>query len=231
MRPVGYSTGALTPGDVPGALAMLRGAGPAAVELSALRLHELTPLLEALPSLDLSPYAYVSVHAPSRFDAVDEPRIIEALEALPASWPIVLHPDTLHDLSAWRRLGRRVAIENMDKHKARGRTLAELGRVFDALPEATFCFDIGHAHQVDRTMTDAYLLLRSLGARLGQVHVSEVSTAGQHEPLSRSALGAFQKVAAWVPEEVPIILEAPAGPSGIVRQMALAAEAFATARA
>ena len=51
MRPVGYSTGALAPGDVPRAVALLSGRARA-VELSALRLHELAPLLSALPGLD-----------------------------------------------------------------------------------------------------------------------------------------------------------------------------------
>ena len=231
MRPLGYSTGALAPGDVLRALGLLRGGGACAVELSALRLPELAPLAALIPSLDLSAYAHVSVHAPSRFAPEDEPRVIDVLaEAVPAGWPIVLHPDTIHDLAAWRRLGRRLLIENMDKRKASGRTLRELGRVFEALPEASFCFDVGHAHQVDRTMTDAFFLLEALGARLGQLHVSEVTTAGRHDPLSRSAVLAFRKIASWVPENVPIILESPAAGAEIAGQMALAAEALSPPR-
>jgi len=232
MPLVGYSTGALAPGDVPRALGLLNahaahGAGARAVELSALRLAELDPLLAILPSLDVSAYAHVSIHAPSRFDAADEPRVAEALAALvPAGWPIVLHPDTIHSPRAWRPLGPRLLIENMDKRKASGRPARELGKIFEALPEAAFCFDVGHAHQVDRTMNDAWILLRELGARLGQVHVSEVTSSGRHDPLSRTAVAAFQKIAAWLPASIPVIVESPAAPGEIAAQISLAAEAL-----
>ena len=108
----------------------------------------------------------------------------------------------------------------------RGRGSSEGLGSFDALPDASFCFDVGHAHQVDPTMNDACLLLRALGARLGQVHVSDVTPGGRHGPLSRATVTAFQQIAAWVPEGVPIILEAPAGAGEIEAQMSLAAEAL-----
>lgn len=229
MRAVGYSTGALAPGDVPRAVALLAGRARA-IELSALRLHELGPLLAALPGLDLSRFDYVSIHAPSRFSAAEEGPLADALAAfVPLGYPVVLHPDTIHDFTPWRRLGRGLAIENMDRRKPLGRTTLELGRIFDRLPEASFCFDVGHTHHVDRTMSDAFFLVRELGARLSQVHVSEVSTRGRHDTLSRPAVRAFRKVAAWLPVEVPLLVEAPAGPGGIEAQMALAAAALATA--
>lgn len=228
-RPIGYSTGAIAPGDVGRGASFLACTPARAIELSALRLAELGPLLAALPALDLSPFAYVSIHAPSRFAPSDEGRIADALAAVvPRGYPIVLHPDAIHDFGVWRRLGPALAIENMDRRKPVGRTVVELGRVFDRLPEASFCFDVGHAHQVDRTMTDAYFLLRELGVRLSQVHVSEVSTRGRHDPMSRSAVAAFRKVAALVPPEVPILVEAPASTiAGALGQMSLADEAFA----
>ena len=64
MRPMGFSTGALAQGDFHLALRMLADQPTTAVELSALRAHELLPLSQALPTLDLSRFAYVSVHAP-----------------------------------------------------------------------------------------------------------------------------------------------------------------------
>lgn len=226
MRLVGYSTGALAPGDVPRALALLRGRARA-VELSALRLAELEPLLVALPGLDLSGFDYVSIHAPSRFPAEEEARIADALAALaPLGFPVIVHPDTIRTPAVWRPLGRALCLENMDRRKPTGRTALELGRFFDALPEASFCFDVGHAHQVDRTMNDAYFLLRELGTRLTQVHISEVTTRGRHDPLSHPAIAAFRKVAAWVAPEVPILVEAPHDPSGIEAQMGLAARAL-----
>jgi hypothetical protein len=77
-RPLGFSTGALALSDVRGALARLEGTGATAIELSALRLREVGPLVAMAASLDLAAYPYVSVHAPSRFEAADEPAVVAA---------------------------------------------------------------------------------------------------------------------------------------------------------
>lgn len=227
MRPIGYSTGALALSDVRGALAMLRGSRASAIELSALRMAELGPLLEMVSSLDLSAFSHISVHAPSRFTAAEEPGVVNALATiLPLGWPIVLHPDAIHDFGAWRQFGGALAIENMDKRKPIGRTVQELERVFARLPDASFCFDLGHARQIDRTMNEAYFLVKELGPRLRQLHVSEVNTQSRHDPISRAAVCAFQKVARWVPESVPLILESPATVGEIDAQMSMAREAL-----
>jgi hypothetical protein len=229
MRPLGFSTGALAPGDVPRALSMLEGSGTTAIELSALRLAEVAPLRALAPSIDVSRYPYVSVHAPSRYDARDEAGVVDAMAELAGrGWPIVLHPDTIHDFSAWRQLGALLVIENMDKRKPIGRGVAELSRIFDRLPKATFCFDLGHAQQVDRTMGEAHFLAQELRGRLRQLHVSEVSTRSRHHPLSWGSVRAFQRVARWIPEDVPLILETPVGAAEIPEQQAMAAEALSS---
>ena len=61
MRRIGFSTGALARGDFRGALEKLRLYGLQVVELSALRASELDPLANALPSLDLSDFSFVSI--------------------------------------------------------------------------------------------------------------------------------------------------------------------------
>jgi hypothetical protein len=123
-------------------------------------------------------YEYISIHAPGSFHVDQEGEIIELLRSfVPKDWPIVLHPDTIHDFDAWRVFGRQLAIENMDRRKPIGRTLEELNVIFDKLPEARFCFDIGHARQCDTTMTEAYRILRAYSERLCQVHMSEVNSA------------------------------------------------------
>ena len=192
-----------------------------------MRLRELDPLLELVTTRPPSGYEYVSVHAPSRFDAAEERAVVDALARLvPLGWPIVLHPDTIHDVAPWRAFGSLLAIENMDKRKAKGRTVDELERFFERLPEAMFCFDIGHAQQVDRTMNEADFLLERFGPRLLQLHVSEVNAESRHDPLSRAAVLAFQKVAPWVPEGAALILESPARVERIDAQIALALEAL-----
>jgi hypothetical protein len=181
-----------------------------ALEISALRQPELFPMLNALDSLDLAGFSYIAIHAPSYIDPNWEAVAWDGLrEQLWRKWPIVVHPDALYDLSLWREFGSQLCIENMDKRKPIGRTAKELDRVFVQLPEASLCFDIGHARQCDPTMTEAYLILKEFGSRLRQVHVSEVSTKSKHNRLSFTSMVSFREVAHLIPEDVPLILETP----------------------
>lgn len=80
-----------------------------AVELSALRVDELTPLVEALPTLDLSSFSFVSVHAPSKFAADLETRVVDQLRHFAESgYPVVVHPDVIQNPDRWRVLGSRL---------------------------------------------------------------------------------------------------------------------------
>ncbi len=208
MRPIGFSTGALARGDFRRALRLLQNHHVHTVELSALRMDELEPLVTSLPDLDLQNFTFTSIHAPSRFDLQAESGVIQILSSPQAAdYPIVVHPDVIFTPALWRRFGGRLLIENMDKRKSVGRTVAELQTVFDLLPDAKFCFDIGHARQVDPTMTEAAFLLRAFGERLAEVHISEVNTASRHDPISLNATSAFQRVAKWIPQDIPVILE------------------------
>lgn len=208
MRNVGFSSGAIAYGDFRGALKMLKATPFPCIELSALRVSELRDLIEALPELDLSGYDYKSFHAPSNFANEEEPWVADLLySAVPETWPIVMHPDSIFDFGVWKRFGSRLAIENMDRRKPIGRTACELAEVFERLPEASLCFDVGHARQCDPSMTEAYLILSRFSERLAQVHISEVNSASQHDPISYGAALAFQQVAGMIPMSVPIIIE------------------------
>jgi hypothetical protein len=208
MRLIGFSTGALARSDFNLALRELSNKTVDSIELSALRFHELRPLLESLSELHLTRYRYVSIHAPSLFQADEELEAIELLQHfVPSDWPIVLHPDAICHHSRWRVFGKRIAIENMDRRKPVGRTADELRRIFDLLPDARLCFDIGHARQFDTTMTEAYRILKQFVSRLCQVHVSEVNSASQHDRLSYSATLAFEQVAHLIPDRIPLIIE------------------------
>jgi len=208
MRKVGFSSGAIAYGDFMGALATLGKRKFPCLELSALRISELDPLISALPHIDLSAYSYLSFHAPSSFSKADEAWVAEKLySGVPKSWPIVIHPDTIFDFSQWKRFGSRLAIENMDRRKPIGRTARELFDLFELLPEASLCFDVGHARQCDPSMTEAFLILTKFAKRLVEVHISEVNSASQHDPISHGAKLAFQQIARMIPEWVPVIIE------------------------
>lgn len=230
MRHIGFSTGAIAKGDFRSALASLRRHKISLVELSALRLEELAPLIDAIPSLDLEDFSFVSVHAPTRFGNDIEDWVIDRLSVLTEyGYPIVVHPDVIYNPVKWQAFGSLLAIENMDKRKAVGRNVPELRGIFHALPSARFCFDIGHARQVDPSMTEAALLLRAFGDRLVEVHMSEITTASRHDPISLNAVSAFSSVAAAIPEEIPIILEPliDQGQSDIESEIQRAQEALA----
>jgi hypothetical protein len=230
MRLIGFSTGALALGDFRRALSMMSAEHLSAIELSALREHELRPLIHALPSLNLAAYQYISVHAPSRFVSMSDSEAVSELQiARDNQWPIIVHPDVLRDLSAWRCLGSSLCIENMDGRKPIGRNVSELLKVFDSLPEASFCFDIGHAHQIDPSMELAQELLETFAPRLREVHLSHVTNDFSHHRLDDGAIEDFRTVATLIPEDVPIILETPVPDPEMCSEIGRALEALTPA--
>ena len=227
-RPIGFSSGALAKGDFArGVQLQLDEPQTTAVEVSALRESELRPLVAAASSLDLRRFAYVSFHAPSRLAGLSEPETVELLASLPGPAPIVVHPDIIETPGVWQILGSRLCLENMDIRKRTGRTTDELLRIFEILPEAGFCFDIGHARQIDPTMGVAIEMLTRFRARLRQLHVSEVGTFGEHRPIGYLARSAFRRVARFVPADVPIILESIVTGADMRREIEIVREVFA----
>jgi hypothetical protein len=164
-------------------------------------------MIEALPLLDLRRYSYISFHAPSKFAVEEEEPLIELLSALPEQWPIILHPDAVHNTASWRPLAPRLAIENMDRRKGTGRSANELTDFFATLPGAKMCLDLGHARQVDSSMVGAYQLLTTFCDRIVQLHISEVDTFNRHDLISSAAELAFSQIRKFIPPHVAIILE------------------------
>ncbi len=217
---VGFSTGSLALGNVRLGLQMVAGHATAAIELSALREQELVPLVESLDSLDLRQFSYISLHAPSQLTEMTQSEVVSILKTVAERrWPIVVHPDVITEFMIWRELGNRLCLENMDKRKATGRTATELATYFSKLPEATLCFDIGHARQIDPTMCEADAILRRFGKRLQQIHLSLVNSKSAHKPLNFESMLAFRRVAHLLPENVPIILETPVQGHEIQREI------------
>lgn len=225
MPHIGFSTGALALADFRSALEMLRHKPCDAVELSALRLEELRPLVEALDTLDLAQFAVVSFHAPSKIDPRFERETVALLvQVAQNGWTIVVHPDAITDFDLWRQLGPSLALENMDKRKPIGRYANELAGLFERLPEAGFCFDIGHARQVDPSMAEAGAILRRFRDRLRLIHISEVNSQSKHDPLSLSAVLAFRRVIHLIPGNVSVIIESRVTEDQISREVETVAD-------
>jgi hypothetical protein len=228
MKTLGFSTGALAKGDFFAGIELQRHSGVNAVELSALRESEVDNLVNALDDLDLAAFTYISFHAPSRLHEMTEADLVQRLhQVAERNWPIVVHPDIIQSPSRWRALGSSVLIENMDQRKGGSRTASDLEAVFAELPEARFCFDAGHARQVDPTMSIAANLLLRYGDRLSEIHLSEVNTDCRHVSITAMTILAFRRIASLVPAEIPVILESMVHQDGIAQEIELAHRCFA----
>jgi hypothetical protein len=220
VRPIGFSTGAVAKGDLSLALYLLRASGSTAIELSALRIHELPTLMHYVNSHSFGDFTSVSVHAPSAFSPSDEKLVVRDLSRLAErGWPVVVHPDAIHQPSSWVALGSMLLIENMDKRKPIGRTAAELRYVFAHLPKASLCLDLAHARQVDSSMTEAYLIIREFAPRIRQLHVSDVTTSSRHARLSPTSLLSYSAIAPMLDRYTPAIIESPVQPSEMRDEM------------
>lgn len=223
MRPLGFSTGALAAGNFQHALELIGGIETHAIELSALREEEFVPLIYELPRLDLSRFEHVSIHLPSSFKKLDEEQVVDTLMQLSGcDFTFVIHPDAISQYEIWHRLGRRLCIENMDQRKATGRTVNELCKAFSYLPEAGLCFDIGHAKQIDPTMSHAAAILRTFREKLQYVHMSDVDAGCRHRRLNMVALDNFSLVVKLIPVDCPVILESPVEYFDISNEMEMA---------
>lgn len=186
-----------------------RSVSSGAIEISALSGPELPSLIDWAVGSGVPPFGYVSVHGPTKAIGMHPAELAGKLDQLPP-WitSIVLHPDTLGRPQAFRSLGRRLVIENMDFRKRSGRTPEDLEALFAVLPDAGFCLDVAHARSLDSSMTLARELLDRFADRLRQFHVSSLDAAGHHVSLLKDDLRACRPLLDRFPN-VPVIFESP----------------------
>lgn len=169
---------------------------------------------------------HISFHAPSRLNKFSEKEVIQLLlKVIEREWPVIVHPDIVSDIAKWKKLGKFLCIENMDKRKTIGQTYLDLELLFNCFPDATFCLDLAHAKQVDPSMLEARCMLQKFSSRLKQIHLSEVNSNSQHELLNAEAARSFRRVSSLIPDHIPIILESPE-PASILEEMRMASCIF-----
>jgi len=210
-HPLGASTGYMVDhrGDWPRLIEEATAVSSFAVEFTALSEREFPALLDYLASGPALPFRYVSVHGPTKDRRMPESELVAVLDDMPAFIDaMVLHPDLIEDVAAYKPLGSRLVIENMDARKSAGRTADELERFFDELPAAGFCFDVPHAWSVDPSMEMGHDLLSRFTSRLREVHISSVTDECHHEALTVEHEELFGPLLARC-TDVPWILEAP----------------------
>jgi hypothetical protein len=205
---IGFSTGALERGNYRQALRWLRHHSVQHAELSALRFHELEPLIDDLDSLPLNSFTYISFHAPSAFPEDAEQPVVELLTRVFArNWNIIVHPDVIRLPSLWHRFGRRLLLENMDRRKEVARTADELDVYFSELPEARLCLDVAHARQLDTTLTVLSEIVYKFRNKLAEIHISELDSHCAHHLMSFTAVTDYRQLAAHFHSYLPIIIE------------------------
>lgn len=205
---IGFSTGALERGNFRTALDWLNSNQIHNVELSALRLEELEPLVNYLDKVPADKFHYVSFHAPSAFPVEAESRVVQLLQKVSdRGCNIIVHPDVIYTPSLWRQFGAHLLIENMDRRKSVGRTVSELNYFFENLPLARLCLDVAHARQMDTTLTLLSKLVSHFAKRISEIHISELDSLCQHQPMSRSAVDDYRRLADNFSPTVPVIIE------------------------
>lgn len=224
---IGFSTGSLAYGDFISGIQMQHATAANVIELSALRENELENLINGIGELDLAQFNYISFHAPSKLIHFQENTLIELLSLIAEkNFHIVAHPDIIRDFSRWNFFGEILCIENMDKRKPIGQTTNDLLDIFEKLPNASLCFDLAHAKQVDPTMIEAISIANVFKDRIKQLHISDVNSRSVHEPLNFESILAFRKLRKYLNSEVPIILETPVSQDEMDLQIRLANSIF-----
>lgn len=207
MRHIGYSTGAIDPRNLDSAVQKALSFDTGTFEVSALRFDEFDPALNFIEHL--APCFDISFHVPSAFSDEQEShitaRLLNAVKKRPMH--LILHPDAIRRHARWRPLNGHVCIENMDPRKPVGRDVAELMQVFERLPEARMCFDIGHAHILDRTLSLAYEILTAFADRIVEIHASEVTDSCRHVPTTWATRNAYHRLVSLFPSDATVIIE------------------------
>jgi hypothetical protein len=198
-----------------------------AMEITALRYDEYDDITAAMHRITFPTSCDVSFHAPARFTTWQERYLAYLLSQKPmVQFPVVLHPDAIHDHENWEPLQGRLRIENMDLRKFSGVTVDSLRETFVQLPYARWCFDIGHARQVDPTMRLANELLDAFGDRLDEVHMSEVLPCGKHIALTPEVAEDYRKVFHNSHRNFAVILETILQEESMAQDLLLARNVF-----
>ncbi len=203
----GFSTGALEKGAFKKAMDWMVNQNIRALELSALRIEELKPLIGMLPNLNLREFDYVSFHAPSAFTDDQEDEVIQCLKQVSGYVNyIVVHPDVLYHVEKWKSVQEFLLIENMDRRKTVGKDVRQLKQLFEQLPQARLCLDLAHARQLDTTLTLLRNLISTFITRIAEIHISELDSRCRHRRMTQLALEDYRQISKPLCN-IPVIVE------------------------
>ncbi len=209
---LGFSTGSFykTGLDLAESIEVIRKLDCRALELGLVKNQQefLSGELQHLDPEVLNGFEYVSLHAPliDYRNNEETRKILREIAVLSKKFfldLVVFHPDLVYDFSLLDGVGFNVALENMDRRKARFKVPTDFEKLLAAHPEWQLVLDVNHIKTNDPTMKLAKEFYERFPYRLSQIHLS--GYVSSHEPLyqteQREVLEAIQDF------DVPVIVE------------------------
>ena len=212
---IGFTSGELDMDNIDNAAKIALESGLDTIELSCLKIPELHNALRRFKNIEFDKFKHISFHCPSHVTEYEEEYIFMVVKEFIKrhDWNIVVHPYIVHRYDLWRTLGNKILIENMYNKYKIWHTADQLQVLFNELPEASFCLDIGHVKQVDYTLNEMKTLCTVFKDRLKEIHVSEVEVNGHHAPLNESTIIVLRELRSYGVdmENLTYIIEASRG--------------------
>jgi len=217
MPDLGFSTGALSATNLPmnDRIKFVRDLGCRAIEIGYARKERF--FTEPLKEIDLKilgSFDWVSVHAPgSRWKCQNDEesqmviREISAFHKRHRVSLVVFHPDSLVDPKMLDDAGFPIGIENMDPNKPSFQRPEDLMPLLQKFPAWRFVLDFNHCYVNDPTQKLADEMLRALGDRLAEKHISGYGDETKlHIPLYETRQDTILSEASRSPS-APMIIE------------------------
>lgn len=210
---LGFVSGSLGSTTTLSRLDFYRKIGCTALELHT-NLEEQMDVELSLPLIRaISNFEYVSLHAPGgQFVYDDSPKsevVLAKMDQWIATLPIklvVVHPDRIRIPEVLLKRNWPIAIENMDRQKTTGQTIAQMQSFFEKFPKAGMVLDINHTFTLDPSQRLAQEMYAAFAPKIKEVHFSGyINEKDLHEPITTSGCEHFLKS---IPDkQLPIIIE------------------------
>lgn len=189
--PIGFATGVFYKHNLgtKKSLKLLREAGVKAVELDRDIVMPDTDTIETFERGDFDDFEYISLHAPTwEWGHNRETSLIfkkiSTLQTLCDLDLVVVHPDTIEDISVFQDCTFPIAFENMDWRKDDFHTVKDMKPLFEIIPSAKMVLDVNHVWTHDTTMQLAHELYEAFHDRITEIHLSGFSKL--HDPLFKT---------------------------------------------
>lgn len=199
--PIGFPSGCLAHCSPHATIAFSQAAGFPALELHPQNIHD--PIL----ALSRHRFTYWSCHLPDKPEVSDRDLTRMICQDSTHTDNFIIHANKIKLPSEWEPYQDKVLVENMDNNRTFGRYPEEMEEIFDSLPNAGFCFDLGHAFQVDPTLSLAKEMVAAFGDRLKELHISYVDQEGHHHSIPGELFEPFAEITQNIPQDIPTIIE------------------------